>query len=356
VLNPLEAKGMVFNHEKVIHEQNIVLESWTDNPKQEGTLTPGLHRWPFHFILSNDLVETIECVKAKVSYYVSATIHKAGTIGMTKLRSRKDVLLLRTPDWSDNALVNNALPSNFIVSERKLDICDASICVEKAIASSGTQFPIVFKLSANQKNVFIESISVNLEEKRIFRLPEFKARRVDHFNFKVPLEGAECLNDPSLAETNGFVTQLDAKDIRRLLCVKNAHVPLDGGPFLYRIIFTLPTCDWLNHSSTYSEIDITHTLKIHIQLSSPRRDITDLHLESPLTILDCRLKEDFTALPTYKEALLADDGIDENDLVDKKPQDFFVCRSYLAFKKNAKCNRKQKFCTEENAPPSYDTI
>lgn len=356
MLNPLEAKGMVFNHEKVIHEQNIVLESWTDNPKQEGTLTPGLHRWPFHFILSNDLVETIECVKAKVSYYVSATIHKAGTIGMTKLRSRKDVLLLRTPDWSDNALVNNALPSNFIVSERKLDICDASICVEKAIASSGTQFPIVFKLSANQKNVFIESISVNLEEKRVFRLPEFKARRVDHFNFKVPLEGAECLNDPSLAETNGFVAQLKAKDIRRLLCVKNAHVPLDGGPFLYRILFTLPTCDWLNHSSTYSEIDITHTLKIHIQLSSPRRDITDIHLESPLTILDCRLKEDFTALPTYKEALLADDGIDENDLVNKKPQDFFVCRSYLAFKKNAKCNRKQKFCTEENAPPSYDSI
>jgi hypothetical protein len=375
------ARGTKLYHEKIIHEQNIILQSFPENPKLEGILAPGVHRWPFQFLLSNQLIETIEDEMAKVFYYVSATIHRVG-MGATKLRSRRDILLLRTPTWSDNALTANSLPTTSITSDRKMEVCDATICIEKSHASSGTQLPISISLSPNIKHVFIESISVILTEKRVYRLPEFQARRVELHDFKVPLSSVSCMIDPDLT-THGLISQLSLKEMRRALGVKNAHIPLDEGPFQHRLIFQIPNCVHLNHSSTFSEIDIRHLLKIHIELTSPAGtnnssdpasiDVarTHIRLETPITILDCRLKEDYNALPTYEEALLVDPILDDKELSESKPTGFFLCPCYLEYKKKRKCGRQDWMkirdedqtnnvihinSDETKPPPSYESL
>ncbi|KAI8063373.1 uncharacterized protein B0P05DRAFT_238759 [Gilbertella persicaria] len=358
------ARGTKLYHEKIIHEQNVILQSFLDSPKQEGTLAPGIHRWPFQFLLLNQLIETIEDEMAKVFYYVTATVHRVG-VGATKLRSRRDILLLRTPHWSDNALTANSLPTTSITSERHMDVCDTTICIEKSIVSSGTQFPISLSISPNIKHAFIESISVILTEKRVYRLPEFQARRVEVHDFKVPILSVSSLVDPGLGST---VSHLSLKEIKRALGVKNAHISLNNGSFQHRIIFTLPNCVHLNHSTTYSEIDIRHTLKLHIELTSPYSchdtnsvTRTNIHLETPITILDCRLKEDYNSLPTYEEALLFDPVLDE-DVATSKPTGFFLCPCYLEYQKKRHCSRREWIklrnqpSSPDVSPPSYESI
>ncbi|ORE03147.1 hypothetical protein BCV72DRAFT_233523 [Rhizopus microsporus var. microsporus] len=366
------SRGSKVYHEKIIHEQNVILQSFPENPKSEGVLDAGLHRWPFQFLISNQLVETIEDELGKVFYYLTATIHRVG-VAATKLRARRDILLLRTPHWSDAALTANSLPSTSITSERRLDVCDASICIEKSSCSSGTQFPISISISPNIKHVCIESISVLLTEKRVYKLPEFQARRVELHDFKVTLSSVTSLIDPTL--THGIVSQLSLKEIHRALGVKNAHISLDDGPFQNRLIFTLPSCVHLSHDSTYSEIHISHTLKIHIELTSPAFDGQDtarthIRLDTPITILDCRLKEDYNTLPTYEEAVLSP-LIDEED-EPCKPSGFFICPCYLEYKKKSKCSKRDwmKLRSEQHEtsdvyyhqydnstpPPSYEDI
>lgn len=358
-------RGNKLYHEKKIHEQNQVLQAFFDSPRGEGTLSAGLHRWPFQFLLSNQLIETIEDEMAKVFYYIQATIHRVG-MGVSKLRARRDILLLRTPHWSDAALTANSLPTTSIISERRLDVCDATICIEKSNGSSGTPFPIAISLSPNMKHVFIESISVILTEKRVYRLPEFQARRMELHGFKVTLSSVTSLVDPALTSTHGLISQFSLKEMRRALGVKNAHIPLDMGPFQHRLNFTLPNCVHLNHTSTFSEIDISHCLKIHIELSSPgsseKVKRTHVRLETPITVLDCRLKEDYNTLPTYEQALLLDPVAEENDLEGLNASNgFFLCPCYLEYKKKRKCSRKdwlklrddvQKTSTSTTPPPS----
>ncbi|KAI8968933.1 hypothetical protein BDF20DRAFT_827491 [Mycotypha africana] len=364
-------------HKKTIHTQSIILENFNEHTKKEGVLSAGIHRWPFQFILSNALAETIEDEMAKVFYYLTTTVHRTGK-GTTKLQARQDVLILRLPNWSDTALTANSLPSSSIISDRRLEVCDAIICIEKSYVSSGTQFPIAFTISPNMKNTFIESISVLLTEKRKYKLPEFNARRIEQHDFKLSLTSfTSLLADSELTTTQAFYAQPTLRDMRRLLNVKNAHMPLDQGAFRHRLLFTLPNCVQLNHTSTYSEISIKHTLRIQIELSSPtasHRNLdphkppqdtvyTKVHLETPITILDCRLKEDYNTLPTYEETLLVSSLIDD-DIAESKPSGFFMCPCYLEYRKKTKCSRRDwikirdqfSVFNDSTPPPSYESL
>ncbi|OBZ87887.1 putative arrestin-related trafficking adapter C2D10.04 [Choanephora cucurbitarum] len=365
-------------HERTIHEQDVILQSFPENPKQEGVLPAGTHRWPFQFLLSSYLAETIEDQMGQVFYYIVATVHRVG-VGATKLRSRYDVLLLRTPNWSDNALAGNSLPTTSITSERQLDICDANICIEKSIVAGGAQLPISFCISPNMKHVFIESMTVILREKKVYRMPELHARRSESYDYKVTLHSI-CEPSSSSLES-GSKPAMSLKDLKKALGLKNAHISLNENPFQHRIIFNLPGCMRLNHSTTYSEIDIQHTLKVHIELSSPfdanSNDTakTDICFETPFTVLDCRLKEDCSALPTYEQAMLDDSAVDHQDLPsDSNPTNFFPCPCYLEYKKKRNVTRRDwiKFRNESTQsptspsslpssssippPPSYDSL
>ncbi|KAI8092977.1 uncharacterized protein BX664DRAFT_313075 [Halteromyces radiatus] len=422
-----------YSYEKKIHEQDLVLQTWlpttppplisksssgssfkstlannikggssstslkitnddnnndNNNSNISGILSPGLHRWPFEFFLSNKLVETIEDETGKVFYYLTATVHRSS--GMkSKIKCRRNILVLRTPH-ADAILTANSLPTTSIISDRRYPACDATICVEKSMASSGTQFPIDLTLVPNMKNVFLESISVLICERRVYRLPEFDARRGEMYDFKMPLLSITNLSDrttwalPSTDDhddddnndenrTNQQETTLDQK-VRSALFTKNAHVPLNGDPFQFRFIFNMPNCIDLNHSSTFSEIDIRHFLKLSIDIRSPEGPLT-IRLDTNITVLDCRLKEDYAALPTY-EAALSDVTVDMEDdpsTISGNRSGFFICPCYLSYKKKRQVSSKKEWIMMRHnnrfigdgqhyptnngtAPPSYDTI
>ncbi|CAO3597982.1 unnamed protein product [Absidia cylindrospora] len=384
-----------YSYEKKIHEQDLVLQTWapasipitsrsssalsfkslkaskessggTSNNSSNGnssndgnsknskgtnsnTLAPGLHRWPFEFLLSNKLVETIEDETGKVFYYLTAIVHRPTGI-QSKIKCRRNVLVLRTPYWSNNALTANSLPTTSIISDRHLPACDATICVEKSMASSGTQFPIDITLAPNMKNVFLESISVLLSERRVYRLPEYDARRGEMYDFKLRL-----LSITNLSDMTTYTTTDDEEDegnhltleqqVRRAIFMKKAHIPLTGDPFQFRFLFNLPNCIDLNHSSTFSEIDIRHFLKLHIDVRSPE-GLSTIRLDTNITVLDCRLKEDYTTLPTYEAALsdlIVDTEDDDPSNAVGNRSGFFICPCYLDYKKKRQVSSKKEW-------------
>ncbi|KAI9319748.1 hypothetical protein BX666DRAFT_2150840 [Dichotomocladium elegans] len=348
-------RGTKTYHEKTIHEQNVILQSWSGEAADKA-LPAGLHRWPFEFLLTSHIPETIEDDMAKTYYYLSATVQRPGMVE-TNLRRRREILVLRTLEWTEHALSANSLPTTSINVERKRPCCDTTICIEKSIVSSGTQFPISFMFAPNVKHVALEAISIVLTEQRVYRLPEYNARRSEVFNFKVKLNSVTNMADPSMA-TSSFVPSSDVPiaQLRRVLNAKNAHIPLLANPFQYRFVFNLPNCsDGLNHSTGFGEVDLRHYLKIHIELSvadHPDREV--IHLEIPITILDCRLKEDHATLPTYEESL-SDLAVDLEDATTPPPTSFFACPCYLEYKKKRKCGRQEWVAIRQRNVADYST-
>ncbi|ORZ14746.1 hypothetical protein BCR42DRAFT_417587 [Absidia repens] len=371
----LGPRGSKLYHEKTIHEQNIILHSLPEDTDR--TLPAGLHRWPFEFLLSNRLVETIEDELAKVYYYVSGTVHRVG-MGTVNLRCRRQILLLRALSWSDQALATHSLANPSILVERKLPQCDATIFIEKSMASSGTQFPITVVLAPHRKHVHLESLSVLLTEKRVYQLPEFDARRGELHDYKLPFHSAHNIADTSMS---AFAPPNDVNliNLRRSLTTKNAHIPLTATPFQYRFVFTLPNCVHLNHTTTYNEMHFAHFLKINIEISFPQEHEhdqdnndtkveegkkgilrTSVHLDTPITILDCRLKEDYATLPSY-DASQHDSTVDSDDMGDddaaNRSSGFFLCPCYLEYKKKCKqLTRPEWMTVRQNIitpPPPY---
>ncbi|KAF7731516.1 hypothetical protein EC973_009280 [Apophysomyces ossiformis] len=335
-------RGTKLYHEKTIHEQTLLLQP------TETTLAAGLHRWSFEFLLSNKLAETIEDEMAKVFYYVSATVHRAGSY---KLRCRRNILVLRTLTWSD--LTSQSLRSPSIVMDRRLNGCDANICIESSVISSGTQFPIALTLLPHAKHVQLEAFSAVLTERRVYRLPEYGARRAEMCDFKLPLTAATDLLEPT------FATEIPFDDVRRAVTTKVAHIPIHS-VFQHRLVFTLPGCINLNHTTTFKEIDIRHYLRLTIEISSLAEDNDrvrhQMSVETPITILDCRLKDDYSTLPTYEEAL-TDPTLDQED---EKPTGFFICPCYLEYQKKRRSYVRQESLAalhlHNPPPPPYEHL
>ncbi|KAI9468883.1 MAG: hypothetical protein EXX96DRAFT_512533 [Benjaminiella poitrasii] len=331
----LGPRGAKVYHEKTVLEQNIILDC---RPEDDQMLPAGLNRWPFEFLIPNRMVETIEDEMAQLYYYVSAVVQRPG-MGIPNLRCRRNILLLRTLSWSDNVLASNSLPTTSIVAERKTDACDATIYIEKSIVSSGTQFPISIVLTTQMKNVSLESMSITLTERRVYEVPEYNARRAELHDFKLQLSTISNMADTEqMSQVMMPSSDIPIQQIRKALSAKNAHIPLGSNPFQYKFVFTLPNCLTLNHTTYYREMNFLHHLKIDLELSLVKAiKRTHIHLETPITILDCRLKEDFSTLPTYQESMtdtLVDED-DEDDII-KKRAGFFICPCYVDYKKKSK--------------------
>lgn len=364
----LGSRGAKVYHEKTILDQNIILDC---RPEDDQVLPAGLNRWPFEFLIPNRMVETIEDEMAQVYYYVSATVQRPG-MSTPNLKCRRNILLLRTLAWSDDVLTSYALPTTSIVAERKTDACDATIYIEKSIVSSGTQFPISIVLTTQMKNVKLESMSITLTEKRLYQVPEYNAKRAELHDFKLQLASVTNLADSEqMRQALIPSSDIPLPHIRRALCAKNAHIPLGSNPFQYKFLFTLPNCLTLNHTTYFKEMNFLHNLKIDIELSVPStasrspaeqsssQDTTEtvntierthIHLETPITILDCRLKEDYTTLPTYQESM-TDAAIDEEEEEDvaKKRAGFFICPCYVDYKKKShKLDGKERMMFRQN--------
>jgi hypothetical protein len=360
----LGQRGSKVYHEKTILDQNIILDS---RPEDNQMLPAGLNRWPFEFLIPNRMVETIEDEMAQVFYYVSATVQRPG-MSTPNLKCRRNILLLRTLAPSDASLTSHALPTTSIVAERRTEACDATIYIERSIVSSGTQFPISIILSTQMKNVQLQSMNIVLTEKRSYQVPEYQAKRAELVDFKLQLASVNDMADTEqMQQAMVPSSDIPLSQIRRALSAKNARIPLGSTPFQYRFLFTLPSCLVINHTTYFKEMNFLHHLKIDIELSVPCSsssstdqdgdhpmgnaiERTHIHLETPITLLDCRLKEDFTTLPTYQESM-SDTAVDEEEADDvlKKRAGFFICPCYVDYKKKStKFNGKERMMLRQN--------
>ncbi|KAI8384407.1 uncharacterized protein BYT42DRAFT_562451 [Radiomyces spectabilis] len=335
-------------HDKVLHEQKHVLQSWPEGQ----LLEPGLHRWTFDFFIPSEIIETIEDNYTQVYYYLSAAVRRVTTF-QPNLRSRQNLLILRTHSLAGQALMRPMLIDTSTSVQRTIDECDVTACLEKPATSSGTQIPITVHIQPHGKELFLEAISVIVTERRTYRFLGDQMQRTDENNFKLTLISGTNMADPAFGIQDVPETQL-----RKLLTAKNAHVAMNA-PFQYRLILALPCCPHLNHSTQCPFISITHHLHIEIDVShctiptsspsltpsssfsflpstaspaSPVESRKVLHMELPLTVLDCRLKEDANFLPTYAEALTM-----SNSDVMGSPESaagIFRCPCYLDYCKN----------------------
>ncbi|KAI7871040.1 hypothetical protein BDF14DRAFT_1767833 [Spinellus fusiger] len=326
-------------HEQIIHEQNLVLM----NTNETQLLVPGLHHWPFEFLIPSSLIETIEDERAKTQYYLQCSIQKHDTV---KLRCRRNILILRTFSWVDTALDSYAFSPLSVTSDRQTDLCDISLCVEKAMASSGTPFPISLLVTPHSKHVYLESMSVILTEKRAYRLPEFRASRREENNMKMKLASAVNMTD--------FLDPDDVtlRQLKRAITTLNAHIPI-GNMFHHKLLFDLPSCVNLNHSTNFNDISIKHHLTINMEFSQGTEVSNEdtclnaqpiryakVYLQIPITILDCRLKEDFSLLPTYEQA------IHDTALKEEVSNEHVMCPCYLAYRQQ---NRRSSVRQEWSA-------
>lgn len=361
----LGSRGAKLCHEKTILDQNIILDC---RPEDEQVLPAGLNRWPFEFLIPNSMVETIEDEMAQVYYYITTTVQRPG-MSTPNLKCRRNILLLRTLAWSDDLLTSYALPTTSIVAEKKTEACDATIYIEKSIVSSGTQFPISIVLTTQMKSVNLESMNISLTERRLYQVPEYNARRTELHDFKLQLASVTSLADSEqMRQALIPSSDIPLPHIRGALYAKNVHIPLGPHPFQYKFLFTLPNCLALNHTTYFKEMNFLHHLKIDIELSvpstvsrSPSSDQQQLgssitterkhiHLETPITILDCRLKEDYTTLPTYQESM-TDAAIEEEAEEDvlRKRAGFFICPCYVDYKKKShKLDGKERMMFRQN--------
>ncbi|KAI9273587.1 hypothetical protein BY458DRAFT_508279 [Sporodiniella umbellata] len=291
--------------EKTIHEQELILP--TDSKTEAG-----LYRWPFQFLISNQLPETIEDDRGKVFYYLIATMHRAGF--SSPLRARRDLLLLRTPHWTES-------PASDQAQEEHWPECEASIRLEKNACSSGTELPVILHILPKVKHLYLQSIRVSLTEKRVYIMEQ--TRRVRSQETKVQVANALALYDPPL-------------DIQQALDGE-AHLPLCEWPVHHRLHLMLPNCYHVNHSSTYDQIHIEHTLHIHLHLyqDSP----IHIHFKTPITLLDCRLRDDYDVLPTYQQALLPAEISEEG----------FICPRLSLVQKKRKVKKRL-----DPPPPAYE--
>ncbi|KAI8874820.1 hypothetical protein K501DRAFT_264645 [Backusella circina FSU 941] len=355
----LGPRGSKVYHEKTILEQNIILDT---RPEDEQVLPAGLHQWPFEFLIPNRIVETIEDDMATVQYFVEATIQRP-SLSLSNLRCHRNLLLLRTLSWSDDALTSNALPTTSIVAERRTEACDATIYIEKSIASSGTQFPISIVLMTQMKHVHLEAINVILTEKRIYQVPEYNAHRAELHDFKLQLASVTNMTDvEQMHQAMLPVSELSLQEIRKAISTKNAHIPLGVVPFQYRFLFTLPNCLTLNHTTYFKEMNFLHRLKIDIELSVGTNEPIHVHLAMPITILDCRLKDDYTTLPTYQQSM--SDTLVDHDDENEKRDGFFMCPCYLEYKKKSNSGNECSMINRQNSsetidffpPPAYNAL
>ncbi|CDS11005.1 hypothetical protein LRAMOSA03269 [Lichtheimia ramosa] len=338
-------RGTKLYHEKVIWEQQAIL--WQPDVDDKGMIPAGEHRWPFQFTLSNSMVETIEDDMAQVSYYLSATVRRPGSL--VNWKRRRDMLVLRTLSSDDR----------MIRMERETDWCTATIALEQSAVVAGAHFPLTFMFVPKQKGVALECISMVVQEHKAYRLAEYHAARSENMKFKINLDSASSATDPEMEDAS-------FAQLRRALNAKNAHIPLTVEPFQYRLVLQMPDCKSLTHSTYFPEIEIRHILHIHMEFSMPNcseRSVIDFR--TPITIMDCRLKDEF-GLPAYEECAPSASDLDRGEgrlkaLSNSLAMGFFVCPCYTEYRKTVMGNRedflllRQQIISEHTAlPPPYD--
>ncbi|KAI8071809.1 hypothetical protein BC940DRAFT_293793 [Gongronella butleri] len=341
-------------HDEVLHTQTLTLI------EEKTMLDAGEHHWPFTFIIPNSTIDTIETQFGRVKHTIEATVTRGGkTLLQPEWKLAKPILILRSY-MSDALLVSNSIRDLSHTFERHLTAGDVSVMVEYTAFSSGDLYNVQFVIQPQQKECRLENIKVAVTETRQYRVDELGAWRKETKTYPLSYAYATPLGDAdSLCHA-----YIEEDDMLRVFEKGAGGLPLVD-TFAYRVAFATPTCqENFHHSTHYRAIHIRHHLHIDVTLShvdlalaaasdtpplsstpssppsgslSPplnqpnhaqqqqpswpsvvarlrkgkkhldkHRVSEKVQLEMPMIVFDCRLKEDYSHLPSYFETGLVE--------------------------------------------------
>ncbi|CDH53796.1 hypothetical protein RO3G_04152 [Lichtheimia corymbifera JMRC:FSU:9682] len=333
-------RGTRLTSEKVLSEETLVLMNETKY------LSEGVHRLPFGFLVPNSVVESIDDVYGRVRHTIEARASRPGISLLNSWHSSKTVLVLRTY-MSNSLLTNNTVQDLSRTLEKRIGPADIQVIIEQAAFSAGEAFHIRSIIQPQMKHVRLEHMDVVVTEHYRYLELEMRAQRNGHERFPFQFRASTSLLDES-TDTTDQVQPIFSSSKGKLLI---------GDTFAHRLTFATPTCHQnIHHTSThYREIQFRHYITIKLTLSFPNEgDICSMHplapedimegplehhtpaihdaagsgswqhvlskfkvsrdkskdkrriydtivFDVPITVFDCRLKEDFGRLPSYFE-------------------------------------------------------
>ncbi|KAI9490058.1 hypothetical protein BDB00DRAFT_567794 [Zychaea mexicana] len=353
-------RGTRLTSEKVLSEENVQVLTKTED-EQSTKLPAGTHRFPFVFLVPNSVVETIEDMYGRVRHTVEARVTRPGIQLLNSWHVSKHVLILRTY-MSNSLLTNNSVQDLSRTLEKRITAADIQVVIEQAAFSPGEAFSIRTVVQPQRKHVRIESMDLVVSELNRYLELEMRAQRNGHEKFsfefrastalEIPEDTTEALHSLFDKHNGARPIKLDDTFAHRLTfatptCHQNLHhttthykeiqfrhyltvtmtisSPDDGGTTTPPLAESLSSSTVSSSSSSpvstppASTADMSMMLDAaaiggsaagwHNVLSKFRvsrnknkeknRVYDTIVFEVPISVFDCRLKEDFGRLPSY---------------------------------------------------------
>ncbi|CAO3622209.1 unnamed protein product [Cunninghamella blakesleeana] len=243
------------------YEKQLALQS-LDLIKEKTQLQPGIHKFPFTFIIPNSYIDTIDDEFGRVKHTVEAVITRTGKSILNQYRTSKSVLILRTY-MSNSLLVNNSIQDLSQTFERHFTSGDIEVVVEASAFSPGDIFYMNIIVQPQRKHCRLEHIGCSVTESRKYSVTEMGAWRTSSGTFPLLFASATPLST-LMGSSSSFIEE---DDMISIFDKQQSGIELMD-LFAYRIGFATPTCkDNFHHTSYYNEILFKHRLKIHVTLS-----------------------------------------------------------------------------------------
>ncbi|KAI9256644.1 hypothetical protein BDA99DRAFT_441864 [Phascolomyces articulosus] len=313
-------------------------------------------------ILSEEsVVESIEDMYGRVRHTVEAKVTRPGIQLLNSWTVTKNVLILRTY-MSNSLLTNNSVQDLSRTLEKRIAAADIQVVIEQAAFSPGEAFSIRTVVQPQRKHVRIESMDLVVSELYRYLEIEMRAQRNGHEKFPFEFRASTSLEMPDdttdsiqslFDKHNGTKSiKLDGTFAHRLTfatptCHQNIHhttthykeiqfrhyltvsmtisSPDDGGTTTPPLLESSSSSTLSSASSSPLSTPSAHTADMPMMLDAATAGIgaagwhnvlsrfrvsrnksreknrvyDTIVFEVPISVFDCRLKEDFGRLPSY---------------------------------------------------------
>ncbi|KAI9020840.1 hypothetical protein CLU79DRAFT_754020 [Phycomyces nitens] len=358
------ARGTRLTSETVLFEQKLQLVPSKNETRKAVLLNEGTHRFSFAFVIPNSFIESIDDVYGRVRHMVEAQVSRTGIPILNSWKTQSPLLVLRCY-MSNSLLVNNSIQDLSRTFEKHLVTGDIEVMIEAAAFSSGDLLYIRVIIQPQRKHTRLEHMEVKVTESRRYCVPEMRAWRTNQDQMEMPFAGATRIfssgeYEEQHMDSSDEIRQAFDKDGKGIdltdtfahriafstpSCQQNLHPTTHFKEILFRhhleinIVVSYPdeggavALSRTNSSNSLHSLHSFHSnpeqastehaaaqqntqganggwQNVFLRLRKSRNekdDVVDgrrketIILETPITVFDCRLKEDYSRLPSYFE-------------------------------------------------------
>ncbi|KAF8581093.1 hypothetical protein K439DRAFT_1393126 [Ramaria rubella] len=299
--------------------------SHVDNWKE---FRKGTYTYPISFSIPSNSPPTVHCDFGAVIYRLKAVVHRPGAL-TSKLSATREVTLVASPADDDSEETHS------IAVERQWDTQ-----LRYLIALSGRSFPIGSHIPFNLT-------MVPMEKCKVYRLSVFLEEKTEYFIKNRQVTREQPIKRHELLAIRHTLTEKNSPPILPILpehvsiitpyidstsssTIDEALSTLMGpGPWVLNHDLQLPTdCNKLHFTYKHkgSNISVSHILKIVFRVErgddqfldpkTGKRRLFDIVVQTPIHILSCHCKPEWTLLPRYS---LFESGPNEHLLGTSRP-------------------------------------